>query len=99
MNNYKEVFQLAQDKGYKPAFFKTENHWQDSPESFNRMLLLESTLIQKWLRDEQDITVLIDYGFVAKWDVQGDVQYTSKEYPTYEAALLEGIHQALKLIP
>jgi len=49
MKNYKEVFQLAQEKGYKLNY---PNASILTGETLNCMVLLELTLLHKWLRDE-----------------------------------------------
>ena len=69
--NYKEVFQLAQEKGYKFYFewdnpykrtYKHLDDWkaidQEIITSNPLLVLAELTLIQKWLRDEHEIIVV-----------------------------------------
>jgi hypothetical protein len=106
---YQEVFQLAKKKGYK-CMFRTYVRAE--------FILLELTLIQKWLRDEHNIVIDID-----SYDVSDDVERVKDEmwhysvsvtspqsrathndfvkegYVTYEDGLLEGIYEALKLLP
>ena len=111
--NYKEVFQLAQEKGYKvdvDSLFLVHHSTEDG----DTKLLLKLTLIQKWLRDEHEIIVVpntFDKGWLeaGKWcyqfsiadktDSDEDRWISAKEYPTWEEALLEGITGALKLLP
>ena len=52
--DYKTVFQLAQDKGYKIIHKRVfSTHYSEDEIMLN--VLLELTLIQKWLRDEHKI--------------------------------------------
>jgi hypothetical protein len=109
----KEVFQLAQDKGYELVFIDVDKMNIYEPLELvldsKNCLLLELTLIQKWLRDEFEYNVI-----VKPTDVNVSVCYYQWEiittafekiitnqiiYPSYENALPDGIHEALKLLP
>ena len=61
--NYKEVFQLAQDKGYEMAFLNRLSEYEKDTKRFeialSETVLLELTLIQKWLRDEHKLQMMI----------------------------------------
>jgi hypothetical protein len=99
MTTYKEVFQLAQERGYKFKYPTCQVFVEGEPE------LLELTLIQKWLRDEHKILVLIDCVSVGelfqpciKWHKDAHREQYGSGYTTYEEALLQGIAEALKLI-
>lgn len=105
MITYKEVFQLAKDKGSKLRFYAPGLIEVDTENEDN--LLLELTLIQKWLRDEHKLYVIVDFPntlHFCRWSIEGESFYTdsryakNKDFATYEQALLEGIYQALKLI-
>lgn len=106
MTNYKEVFQLAQDKGYMLRQESTDNGtilYNTEIEKY-----IELTLIQKWLRDEKgiDIEVKNQYTdpFQGKWYYATIFIVRSRTTPpttqdtTYEQALLQGINEALKLL-
>ena len=112
MTNYKDTFQLAQDKGYEAQFTNvdTSEKYFAAPKEWQ---LLELTLIQKWLRDEYKIMVQPMYVFhrtdegLPPFNV-GKIPNSHTSYiatgeniwcDTYEQALLEGIHEALKLLP
>ena len=125
---YKEVFQLAQDKGYKLFFdWKEAMEQGDQDEIFiinPELTLSELTLIQKWLREEHqlDITpkkqvIYPDFpdkrqrGYGGHIDnlkeptkvlrMEVSTMYLSMgDYfgTTYEEALLNGVHEALKLL-
>lgn len=102
MTDYKTVFQLAQDKGYK---FYISFEWANQLAADNREteLLVELTLIQKWLRDEHKLFVSISYLSGLFW-LELVRDYNTKQllpiskFHSYESALLEGINEALKLI-
>lgn len=106
MSTYKEVFQLAQDKipthllhslnGLNTVGFITDEETE----------LLKIILIQKWLRDEHKLHVIVKpyenaYEF-ALWSTGKinlcDAPVTDGFLDTYEQALLEGINEAMKLI-
>lgn len=100
--NYKEIFQLAQDKGYT-----SEITWLSFP-TLEMYHLVELTLIQKWLRDKHKIIVDVSFDkgigntaptFYCR--IYKGTRDTAKDVPdaaAYEQALLEGIAEALKLI-
>jgi hypothetical protein len=110
MTTYKEVFQLAQDKGYLPCDrFLNENGFRMPEFETDEVKLIELTLIQKWLRDEHKIYFEIDttrikqdvivHRVAASRLIAGMVRrITTYKYTSYEQALLEGINEALKLI-
>jgi hypothetical protein len=135
MTTYKEVFQLAQDKGYNPIkktpfTLRCCIDWMDIEVSAGRinadhlpkahdtaklileekeeLRLLELTLIQKWLRDEHRINIIVRYSpqIAQQWFTTIISEcYSNKpklkdiwNFTTYEQALLEGINEALKLI-
>ena len=103
MINYKDVFQLAQSKGYNGVFNMVVNFIERE-----KALLFELTLIQKWLRDEHKIFIqpivrkndddIFFSGHVEKVvaDEMRLVRHPRGE--SYEEALLNGINEALKLI-
>jgi hypothetical protein len=107
MSSYQEVFQLAQDKGFtgldkwEIILMKWKTTW-----IHNDVILLHATLIQKWLRDEHKIDVLIQRPTFAdpmwyEWLIiteDGLVTDEEDSYVSYEEALLAGIEEALKLI-
>jgi hypothetical protein len=106
--NYKDVFLLAQEKGFKSTVNPHSLFAERNPIEFE---LLSIALIQKWLRDEYEIYVdptpfnaVSIYGrrFKAqKWvQVYVPSEYEEKEikFPSYETALLAGINAALQLI-
>jgi hypothetical protein len=114
MTTYKEVFQLAQDKGYKRWF--EDNYGPYGPHDF-----LELTLIQKWLRDEHKLHIQISvvpasenfpngrwgwiiYNMNKIEDLGKGIELYEKHRNcdaiiSHEQALLEGIAEALKLLP
>jgi hypothetical protein len=103
--NYKEVFQLAQDKGYLPCERFLNGNGFRSPEfETEEVQLLELTLIQKWLREQHhiDLAIRLDYEagkYFYDLDAPNWEPIISDELSdTYEQALLEGIAEALKLI-
>jgi hypothetical protein len=95
---YKEVFQLAQDKGYKGKHIA----FPSALISEDEYCLIYLTLIQKWLRDKYMIFVSLDLDRNNSYCFR-IMKYNSL-YPTlffgntYEEALLNGINEALKLI-
>jgi hypothetical protein len=102
---YKEVFQSAQDKGYKlyhkPAFLWTKEGEEHLIRDIEPQL--ELTLIQKWLREKHNISMWafqekrLDAGFVVYID--GKLKaHNHGRLRTYEDAMLEGIYESLKLI-
>lgn len=108
--DYKTLFQLAQDKGYQYQFVHplfTKEHEKTN------FLFLELTLIQKWLRDEHKMkAIALPYSLPAAaleisevtwiWMIHRVKSSTATEvkyFDTYEEALLNGINEALKLIP
>jgi hypothetical protein len=103
MTDYKTVFQLAQEKGYKLRFKLDAD--KIFVEEWAEMYLCELTLIQKWLRAELKKLVLVDGGFTSasRFDftiIDKSGRNTARNtWETYEAALLEGINSALNLIP
>lgn len=105
MTTYKEVFQLAQEKGFELQFTNVDTFEQyfAAPEEWE---LLELTLIQKWLRDEKKIAVIVDlpsngyYWILHDLSLEQDrmISYQKGYSASYEQALLEGINEALKLL-
>lgn len=104
---YKEVFQLAQDKGYKCRM-----NWQIVKQGMthqifpvDELVIFELTLIQKWLRDEKEIDIEVSNQYTSpvlgKWYF-AKVLYMDRRVlmnkRTYEDALLDGITEALNLI-
>jgi hypothetical protein len=92
MTTYKEVFQLAESKGYIP-FGYTEYY--------------ELCRIQKWLRDTHGIDIEINNQFTnAKEGMEyfpviyspSIMRQVLQNCGKYESALLAGINAALKLI-
>jgi hypothetical protein len=67
MNNYNEVFQLAQDKGYKQEFsvelINEDVFMYHNPEMLR---FIDLCLIQKWLRDEHKIHIDVSF-YGNKW--------------------------------
>lgn len=107
--NYKEVFKLAQDKGYGLKFTWSLENTEYTETSFDMddLILCELTLIAKWLREQHKIHITIHLGLKLTyyWQLmdlslqQDNTINTKLEYlPTYEAALLAGIKEALKFI-
>lgn len=108
--DYKPVFQLAQDKGYK---FYISFEWANQLAADNREteLLVELALIQKWLRDEHKLHVWVspDYNgyptdvkeLTYGWQIEDFAERTNGQggFDSYEQALLVAIEEALKLIP
>jgi hypothetical protein len=119
---YKEVFQLAQDKGYKDSLGATVKlliwftfKWMMPIRYVNtidgNLEYLNLTLIQKWLMEAHMIKalpvhsdtgkfnyVIYRWNFdnnLGKWERLGHIN----SIDTHDLALLEGIHEALKLLP
>ncbi len=97
--NYIDVFQLAKSKQYVP--YLDELYDSDS------LIFIELCLIQKWLRDNHNLAVLVSIPFDVFYrysidGINGNGYYTDSTYKetvdfnTYEAALLNGIAEALK---
>jgi hypothetical protein len=106
MANYKEVFQLAQDKGYYSILCHLAKYRGSAElphgETDGASELCELTLIQKWLRDEHKAFVEVGqdkkvYFCKVYGKVLSPLGFT-KNYRTYEDAMLQGINVALKLI-
>lgn len=103
---YKEVFQLAQDKGYKmSSFHKLLYNNPKSEIVLNLCNNADLHNIQKWLRDEHKIFVQIELvtPYDLKLSVYGEgmvLHYATLKFSVeqYEHALLEGINEALNLI-
>jgi hypothetical protein len=114
---YKEVFQLAQDKGYKnylsdifsDQYTGTRNEGYGDLEIEAEVKeveqFLELTLIQKWLREEKQISVVVEdhystMDWVARvrpvWALPSE---NGRLCSSYEQALLFGINEALNLLP
>lgn len=109
--DYSTVFQLAKDKGFpvgQSQGYLGFGIYKNKP---NR-ILMEFALIQKWLRDEHKIDIELGVArydektTYYQYRIDGlnlDKVYSSSArmlygYPSYEEALLNGIHEALKLI-
>lgn len=109
--DYKEVFQLAQEKGYDSIIVFPARYGGDAAlphEAINEAAkLCELTLIQKWLRDNICICTLIDlqpngyYWYLHDLSLKQDrtISFSREYFDSYESALLEGINEALKLLP
>lgn len=100
MTNYKDVFQLADDKGFSSCI--------DDQRTPDYLKLAE---VQKWLRDEHKIFLEISQQqYYAPNKIvfsvnpakliaeQMRITTVSPKAETYEEALLNGINEALKLI-
>lgn len=101
-------FQFEWDNPYCHTY-KHLDDWKAIDESIiennQNLALSELTLIQKWLRDDKGISVAITDQYVTQdyfvrvgrlFAQNSDYKYL---FPSYESALLEGVHTALKLIP
>lgn len=116
MTNYKEVFQLAESKGYElrvltnfyllfqsdiSTIYQKNFYSEDINENTNvEYLFLECCRLQKWLRAEHRIEVFIS-NFTGHYKpYYGKLPALLNEtfYGTYEDALLNSVHEALKLI-
>jgi hypothetical protein len=110
--SYKEVFQLAQSKGYGSVIVCMAKYGGSATLPYvvtnGASELCELTLIQKWLRDEHKIYFEIDAQLIG-----GIITYrachsrlivgmvrriTTFKNSSYETALLHSINEALKLI-
>lgn len=102
---YKEVFQLAQDKGMNHLQLLSSNHnLYDFIEGNDVNELLILTLIQKWLRDNHNVDIFFEAtgAQIRQYMPTVDTPHTTKclkWYSSYEDALLHGVAAALKLIP
>lgn len=57
------------------------------------------SLLQRWLRDEKNCIIIVDYEDVGSWYWRGSHWGASVDnYATYEQALEAGLQEALKLI-
>ena len=89
-----ETAKLAKEKGWNGDF--VESH----------KILTSQSLLAKWLREEHNIIVLVDYegidGYYYKFYSykEGNKNYdaSDKNYNTYEEAYEIGLQEALKLI-
>ena len=89
-----ETAKLAKEKGWNGDF--VESH----------KILTTQSLLAKWLREEHNIIVLVDYegidGYYYKFYSykEGNKNYdaSDKNYNTYEEALEAGLYQALLLL-
>jgi hypothetical protein len=102
MPNYKEVFQLAKDKGYG-------QYWTD--DAYTHLadgelnVYQELCCIQKWMRDEHKIVLSVaSMNPYFQWFLQDHEKETEHSYlksgseSTYEEALLQGVLEGLKLL-
>jgi hypothetical protein len=108
--NFISIYEMAVKRGYLSPYdlMVTENGTTDLHPS-ETVILLELTLIQKWLREEHKIYFEIDarqskndsviHRVAASRSIAGMVRrITTFESSVYEDALLNGINEALKLI-
>lgn len=112
MINYKEILQAAQAKGYVKHMAFGKSAWGEnslpSQEENEYCMLLEMTLIQKWLRDSFNIRIEVignDQNALCGVKVYyiGEI-FTRPSIGTSpmfsdEEALLIGIEEALNLLP
>lgn len=97
--NYKEVFTLAQKKGYEEYY-----HWQHGAEEIlqpnvEKFQYMELCLIQQWLRDKKDKRVLVNHSdSFGYYYTINNIKPAFEYYQTYEEPLLNGVHEALKLL-
>ena len=101
--------ELVGFKGYVPIYHKVRDY-HTNKEKLNAKLYRCSaptqSLLAKWLREEHNIIVLVDYegidGYYYKFYSykEGNKNYdaSDKNYNTYEEALEIGLYQALLLI-
>ena len=101
--------ELVGFKGYVPIYHKVRDY-HTNKEKLNAKLYRCSaptqSLLAKWLREEHNIIVLVDYegidGYYYKFYSykEGNKNYdaSDKNYNTYEEALEAGIQEVLKLI-
>jgi hypothetical protein len=106
--DYKQVFELAETKGFELQY----KNWYGIVDNSDIIGYLELCLIQKWLREEHNIHVTVDYYCeryynaikkAEKREKPGQNYYkrvgnTEEGYETYNEAHLEAIKEALKLI-
>lgn len=104
-NTHQEVFQLAEEKGYI-NLNALKN--LDIPESHDAYVLLEATLIQRWLRETHDLQIVIMpfdykgktvYDWSMVYDMVPEEELDNELYPTYEAALIDALYEALEALP
>lgn len=115
---YKEVFQLAQDKGFVLTIAKSVGTTGDGKFVINvadylweyrngeqmESTYIELCLIQKWLREEKSISVVVSDTYVTQdYKVITRMLYSNETlfvelFSSYDEALLNGINEALKLI-
>ena len=103
------IKQLVGFKGHVPIYHKVRDY-HTNKEKLNAKLYRCSaptqSLLAKWLREEYNIIVLVDYegidGYYYKFYSykEGNKNYDAsyKNYNTYEEALEAGLQVALKLI-
>ena len=101
--------ELVGFKGYVPIYHKVRDY-HTNKEKLNAKLYRCSaptqSLLAKWLREEHNIIVLVDYegidGYYYKFYSykEGNKNYdaSDKNYNTYEEAYEIGLQEALKLI-
>ena len=101
--------QLVGFKGYTPIYHKVRDY-HTNKEKLNAKLYRCSaptqSLLAKWLREEHNIIILVDYegidGYYYKFYSykEGNKNYdaSDKNYNTYEEAYEIGLQEALKLI-
>lgn len=108
MYHYKHVFRYAQTKGYKPTF-----EWNKETNNIlfeeDIRVLIEVTLIQKWLRDNHSIIAMaLPYTVIPFeekisfiWMIHRHTSSTATKryYDSYEEALVEGVGEGLKYAP
>ena len=109
MNNSIEVFKLAQEKGYKLFFHpdQLEYYVDEQGNPYVRQILIELTLIQKWLREKHHIiigvkpTIYVGEKKVAYWypETSNSVINLKHKFKTFEEALSVGIEHGLKQLP
>ncbi len=103
MINYKEVFQLARDKGFDNYFIHSALGEYD-----NNEIISEGAFIQEWLRNQHSVDVMglaytMEFGDDKKkyiWVIYKKESSTKyrKYFDTYQEAILEGINEALKYV-
>lgn len=110
-----ETAVLAKEKGFKLPLSSANNYWiKDgsriaSYEWFNLEDFMDyidaptQSLLQKWLREEHNIDVLVDKGFLCdnySYEIYHKNDMIDSEYifKTFEKALEAGLYEALKLI-
>lgn len=91
----KEIIERAEKLGYKPYFF--DNIWNYAEDEY-----IELCLIQKWLRDYNNIIMdvylsnFFDKTF--KYSIYNPETYSLVGYTLFEEALEEGIKKALEIL-